>query len=902
MNQPMITSGLEEPVRPSFTIGVTGNLDLIFPDGFSEADLTSRLETIFLFLRYGWAGRDPRENRPRENRLSLGEGVFSKLVASPEVNLSGLEKWPGVGEETELVLLSSLAPGADTFAVDVFLGLREQFKDFKGRVRAPLPFPKEIFEKSTSFDWRDASPDETAARVKKFRALVDGLQPDDVFETYLKDDVETGKALERAVDFTPIFKADLTTGRRHLRYQASGEYVAVFSDLLIAIYDDRFSSGQAAGSNAVVETKRRGATVDLLPMTAAFTWSDNGPIFHLFQPRHKAAELGPLAKDSERARNPVRILHPYGLGPVDDETSASLADLWSVPTDAKALKAYLAWQKQGNELITRIATSLHHFNATAKPGKREDVSLYDLCGLPLKDSQDNAKSVETLRGELEAKIGLPGVEYAEKCAKPFSDVRRRASDFSRQRTASTRKTHSTLFWLTFTAAVILHVFAHWHSLDHDHDFLEWRHARAVPGEHAAPAPSAESGSGIFDHAHPAIRPALGLSTAVLAILGLMFFLRHVVNRVEEESHDLRALAEGLRVQFYWRLAGLRRSVASNYMQRVRSEMDWIRNSISSLTFPSEQRQRDFLKLPDRVQLNIFRTVVEAWVSPPILTPETPIPPKSHPSQLHFFRREEAKSRQQLHALHSGGSIIALAGVGHLFALIIFTVLAAPFSYGAEFIFDIRADWSWTWWLAAGLTLLFVAAICQAATNPHERPHRIFSKLCVCNFPEFFAHMFHRHRKARGELSRSARLCRGICNFLRLLPASLGLAIIGVSLDFLLSQISPKLPGPLEIGIILMGICLLGGALMIAYAEKCLLSETAYSYEAAGELFAGARIRLETYLREMDAAISDNKPDEIFRTRERIHDLLFTLGKEALDENSEWLILRRARPIEPVLAG
>src|SRR5262249_2343896 len=38
-------------------------------------------------------------------------------------------------------------------------------------------------------------------------------------------------------------------------------------------------------------------------------------------------------------------------------------------------------------------------------------------------------------------------------------------------------------------------------------------------------------------------------------------------------------AEGLRVQFFWRLAGLQDGAADHYLRRQRSEMDWIRNAV-----------------------------------------------------------------------------------------------------------------------------------------------------------------------------------------------------------------------------------------------------------------------------------------------------------------------------------
>jgi hypothetical protein len=66
--------------------------------------------------------------------------------------------------------------------------------------------------------------------------------------------------------------------------------------------------------------------------------------------------------------------------------------------------------------------------------------------------------------------------------------------------------------------------------------------------------------------------------------------------------DYRALAEGLRVQLFWRLAGLPDSVADHYLRKQRSELDWIRDAV---------RVWDMTLTPhpdDRLPL-----VVDAWV-------------------------------------------------------------------------------------------------------------------------------------------------------------------------------------------------------------------------------------------------------------------------------------------------
>ena len=47
--------------------------------------------------------------------------------------------------------------------------------------------------------------------------------------------------------------------------------------------------------------------------------------------------------------------------------------------------------------------------------------------------------------------------------------------------------------------------------------------------------------------------------------------------IDTEHEDYRAMAEGLRVKFFWKVAGIKGSVADHYFGKQRSELDWIRN-------------------------------------------------------------------------------------------------------------------------------------------------------------------------------------------------------------------------------------------------------------------------------------------------------------------------------------
>jgi hypothetical protein len=74
----------------------------------------------------------------------------------------------------------------------------------------------------------------------------------------------------------------------------------------------------------------------------------------------------------------------------------------------------------------------------------------------------------------------------------------------------------------------------------------------------------------------------------LGALGLAFLWHRLAGRREYQSKHLeyRALAEGLRVQFFWRLAGLNEIVSEHYLRKQRSGLEWIRNAIRGCRIPS----------------------------------------------------------------------------------------------------------------------------------------------------------------------------------------------------------------------------------------------------------------------------------------------------------------------------
>jgi hypothetical protein len=65
------------------------------------------------------------------------------------------------------------------------------------------------------------------------------------------------------------------------------------------------------------------------------------------------------------------------------------------------------------------------------------------------------------------------------------------------------------------------------------------------------------------------------------LLGIadLIYKRSTHTKLDVKNQDYRAMAEGCRVRFFWRLAGVHESVADNYLGKQRTELDWIRNGL-----------------------------------------------------------------------------------------------------------------------------------------------------------------------------------------------------------------------------------------------------------------------------------------------------------------------------------
>jgi hypothetical protein len=73
---------------------------------------------------------------------------------------------------------------------------------------------------------------------------------------------------------------------------------------------------------------------------------------------------------------------------------------------------------------------------------------------------------------------------------------------------------------------------------------------------------------------------------ITMVLSYLVYLYSNRQRFDAKHLDYRALAEGLKILYFWRLAGMADDVGAQYLRKQRSELDWIRIAIRTSDLPT----------------------------------------------------------------------------------------------------------------------------------------------------------------------------------------------------------------------------------------------------------------------------------------------------------------------------
>lgn len=979
--------------QPAFIVGVTGHWDLTPED--AEA-LRNRVRYIFRMLRHG----------ARNEQGAFTDDAIELLKVFYQLDLSAcdhkekvtavyeafLNDWPGLGA-TPIIVLSSLAPGADQLVAEV--ALEKEFQELNFHLVAPTPFPVPQFEPeaaqigvsyrdSSTFVRKGLSSEAVVQLQNEFESIVNRMpQADGLprgFTVTLEDDLK----FKTRSEWLEQCKTDLSDqSRRRLRYQAAGEYIAAYSHLMLAIWDHIDDSAKTAGTAAIVNVRQTGLTPGLLPVASRLPLP-LGPTLQLLTRRASRDEQTIKTSPSQSSlpnscgnsylseetisepswtirwlfpaidRAEIRELQPYGA-PCSLRIDRLQHGLRSLSETAVHLRKFVVRKLvEPDKALTHLETFLS-YSSTMSAQKADVIALDEL-----KNSSTN----------LFHKI------------KRIADFRRRATNEQRIENGWAEANIRTLFLFTLAAALLIDAFNHWHTQNEPHiathkaEAIAEGEAEKLPSDNQPmaetnkdPKSSAMSTDGKTSTEKPtdrnttdveyegiekeSIRTANAANVAgdphrdphrdphtnshppepwgagflarlariLLGGFGLYFVFKALLlfskvrpQQHEENNHDLRAIAEGARVQMLWFMAGVGRSVSANYMLRQRGEFSWIRQVIRSMAFPYETVQWQFRELPRASQLKLLRSVFHNWLRG-----------HSTNAQCNYFQRARNEQIHAIHFWHKLGSILVLAGL--LLAVLQVTAALVDVLFQSHSL-EVFAGELWSFWIC--WLLLFPAAV-GGYVLLRKRRDQQWSPIkwlehglerCVCTQdPTAFTSSETRFRRQIGK------------NFLIYLWYAFATATTVFLLAVLLSRCS-YLPGVGNVTTILSAVLLVCGGLSIAWPEKNLNSEIAFQYGTMHQMFQLAANLMEVQLQQLATleTIASNRnsaealvrsqaftgPDDELTARidaaqaqafsdfdalvTKIQEALFELGQEALDENAEWLILHRARPLEPVMAG
>jgi hypothetical protein len=152
----------------------------------------------------------------------------------------------------------------------------------------------------------------------------------------------------------------------------------------------------------------------------------------------------------------------------------------------------------------------------------------------------------------------------------------------------------------------------------------------------------------------------------LFILVVTYFLvrRSERGNFQNKYLDYRAIAEGLRVQFFWELAGIRDSVADYYLHKQRSALDWIRYAMRVWDVPSHRDHAWSNLSGDSMDPQRLRLVLKHWVE----------------DQFQYYKRASKREEHGLHRLEKWGNGLVVCGIALAFVQVILQAIVFPHSH------------------------------------------------------------------------------------------------------------------------------------------------------------------------------------------------------------------------------
>ena len=133
--------------------------------------------------------------------------------------------------------------------------------------------------------------------------------------------------------------------------------------------------------------------------------------------------------------------------------------------------------------------------------------------------------------------------------------------------------------------------------------------------------------------------------AAYTVLALLFSVWNVSHRSHRSYVEFRALAEGLRVEFFLRLAGKHEDVSDHYLRKHKQHLQWIREVMRSANVFDPQEKPE------------ISAIKKYWIN----------------SQLEYYSRSSSNNKRMVSRLRTIAAILYTLGLASVAAAIVITV-------------------------------------------------------------------------------------------------------------------------------------------------------------------------------------------------------------------------------------
>jgi Ca2+/Na+ antiporter len=318
---------------------------------------------------------------------------------------------------------------------------------------------------------------------------------------------------------------------RDRQYAQVGAYVVLHSQILIALWDGAYTD-QVGGTSQIVQFQLQGVPEAYMAPHSPLDEPESGPVYHIVTPRIK---------------NPTPVERSFELHKLFPTSSTLDKWYYEQVNNANQHDSNDEHAREEQYGEKRLDAAKHEFDRVLK---HLDTFNRDRAGMGVRLAGRQERSKAHLLGNMDTTTLSPDLNVT---LDRYADLYATADTLALYFRDRTENTLLFLFGLFFISLFCFDVFAHFEEYLVSFLGVKWGEWLRF----------------LF----------LFLYLIFLFVAYYIWYYRARRGDYKNKYLDYRALAEGLRVQFFWRLAGLPDTVANHYLRKQKSELDWIRNSI-----------------------------------------------------------------------------------------------------------------------------------------------------------------------------------------------------------------------------------------------------------------------------------------------------------------------------------